>query len=291
MKRIVFIINPIAGTRKKVNVAALIHKYINTNLFTYEIKFTEYKGHAQELAQQAVLQKADIVAASGGDGTINEIARALINTDVALAILPMGSGNGLARHLGIPLHIPSAIISINNLHIKKIDTGIFNQSIFLSNAGTGFIAAVAESFDHKKTFRGFWGYTWHTLKNLFRYVPVSCIIETDDKQIEGYFFAINVCNSNQFGYQAKVAPDARLDDGLFEIVMVRKSSIFSYAWMMILLFTGNVYYHPSIIHLQSKSIRISTKSYTHFQVDGEPLGKNKFFEAHINPLSLNMIVP
>lgn len=291
MKRVVFIINPIAGIRKRVNVAELVHQYIDTTKYEYEIQFTEYKGHAEALAREAVKNKIDIVAASGGDGTINEIARALIHTEVALAILPMGSGNGLARHMGIPLHIPSAIININKGHIKKIDTGYFNDAIFLSNAGTGFVAAVAESFDHKKTFRGFWGYSWHTLKKFFNYKPAYYTIETAEHKYEGYFFATNVCNSNQFGYEAKVAPGARLDDGLFEMVFVRKSNLFLYIRMMIQLFAGNVYHHPAIIHLQSEWVKIKSESYAHFQVDGEPLGKNNTFEARINPLSLNVIVP
>jgi YegS/Rv2252/BmrU family lipid kinase len=289
MKRIAFIINPIAGIRKKINVAEMIHRYIDATTFEYNIYFTQYKGHAELLAKQALETGYDIVAASGGDGTINEIARALVNTRVPLAILPMGSGNGLARHLGIPLHIPDAIKTINSFKLKRIDTGTFNGALFLSNAGTGFVARVAESFDHKKTFRGFWGYSLQTLKNFFSYKPVEYVISCNNSEWRGYFFATNICNSNQFGYNALVAPGALLDDKILEMVLVKKTNILMYTWMMILLFFGNIYRHPDVIHIQGTTIRMQTKTFAHFQVDGEPLGKNSDFEAHLNPLSLSVI--
>jgi YegS/Rv2252/BmrU family lipid kinase len=291
MKRIAFIINPIAGIRKKVDVSELIRRHIDSEAFEYRIYHTEYKGHAQILAAQAVEEGFDIVAASGGDGTINEIARALIHTQVSLAILPMGSGNGLARHLGIPLHIPDALRLINRLQTKRIDTGLFNNAVFLSNAGTGFVACVAESFDHKKSFRGFWGYSLQTLKHFFSYKPVNCHITCHDKQWSGYFFTTNACNSNQFGYEARVAPDARLNDGKLEMVLVRKTTIPSYTLLMFYLFFGNVYRHPSVIHVQGTSLHIETDSPVHFQVDGEPLGKNSTFQAQLNPLSLSVLIP
>ncbi len=291
MKRVAFIINPIAGVRKNLNIAGMIHQYLDTSLFEYNIFFTEHKGHAEKLALDAVKQGYDIIAASGGDGTMNEIARALVNTQVVLAILPLGSGNGLARHLGIPLHIPEALKILNACKSKRIDTGTFNGALFLSNAGTGFVACVAEAFDHNNKVRGFWGYSIQTLKNFFSYKPVEYTITIDNKVWSGYFFAANICNSNQFGYEAKVAPDAVIDDGKLEIVLVKKTNLFLYVLLMIQLFFGNVYNHPQVIHVQGKNIKIGTKTFAHFQVDGEPMGKNLSFEALLNPLSLSVICP
>ncbi len=291
MKRIAFIINPVAGARKQIPVTQLIHQHIDHSVFNYTIWLTEHQGHAQELAHKAVEQGFDIVVASGGDGTINEVARPLIHSSTALAILPMGSGNGLARHLGIPLNIAKAVQVINKNHTTIIDTGTFNDSLFLSNAGAGFVACVAEAFDKKKTFRGFLGYAWQTVIHFLSYRSFECKIEWDENRLTGKFFAVNICNSNQFGYKARIAPDAKLDDGYFDLVLVKKTNLLYYKWLMYLLFFGNIYRHPAVIHHRVKHVKVQSKNNTHFQVDGEPLGKNSSFRTLLNPLSLRVIIP
>ena len=137
MKVIRFIVNPISGQGRRKNVSRTIEKAIDTSLFEYSIVYTEYAGHASKLTQEAVAQGVDIVAAVGGDGTINEVARSLIHTDTALAIVPMGSGNGLARHLTIPLNTKKAIEIINECEIHRLDYGKINGIPFFCTCGMG----------------------------------------------------------------------------------------------------------------------------------------------------------
>ena len=150
LKKIVFILNPISGTGKQKKAIPIIEKYLDRSKYEYKILKTEYAGHASEIAQQAVQDKADIVVAIGGDGTINESFQALVNTELCFGIVPCGSGNGMARHLKIPRDLKKAIDLINKGNTRKIDSCSVNDRPFLSIAGVGFDAHIAKLFDEAK---------------------------------------------------------------------------------------------------------------------------------------------
>jgi diacylglycerol kinase family enzyme len=145
-KKIVFIVNPISGTSGKKFVLRLIDEYLDRNLYDYEVVKTERMGHATELAREAVAQKADIVCSIGGDGTVNEVASGLIHTRTALAIIPSGSGNGLARHLRIPTDPLSAIKILNRGLVQEMDYGTVNGKPFFCTCGVGFDAFISQKF-------------------------------------------------------------------------------------------------------------------------------------------------
>jgi diacylglycerol kinase (ATP) len=290
MPRLLFIINPISGGKKKLNIPYLIKKHIDSK-FEYEIKFTQFKNHGKDLTVEAVKNNVDIVVAVGGDGTINECASSLLNSKTVLGIIPLGSGNGLARHLKIPLKVKKGIDIINRYQYKKIDVAFLNDKIFLSNAGFGFIADVANEFDKKKSSRGFIGYAFQTLKLFFTYKSEFYKIETDTENIEGNYFAVNICNSNQFGYEAKISPTSDLSDGLLNIVLLKKTNFLNYVNVMYQLFFGNVLKNKSIHHFNATRIIVEGKSIRLAQTDGEPIEVTSISKIYILANSLNIIVP
>ena len=145
-KRILFILNPISGTVKKAGIPQLVENYLDHSLFDPVFRYTEYAGHATEIAQEACEDGYDIVVAVGGDGTINEVGRALIHTSTAMGILPCGSGNGLARHLKIPMNMKKALSIINQCDIRELDYGTINDNPFFCTCGMGFDAFISQKF-------------------------------------------------------------------------------------------------------------------------------------------------
>ena len=196
MKRILFIVNPISGTHRSDNIEKMTYSTLDKSKFDISFERTEYKGHASELARNAVADNVDIVAAVGGDGTINEVASEIVNTDTAFAVVPHGSGNGLAYHLHIPIQVKKSLQIINDLHIEPIDTCQVNGRSFFSIAGIGFDAKVAYDFD-KDVRRGFQNYLKYILKNFFTYKSVDYLLNYDGKQQNVDAFFITFANSSQ----------------------------------------------------------------------------------------------
>jgi diacylglycerol kinase (ATP) len=290
MSRLLFIVNPKSGIRKKIDIPVRIKAIISSS-HSFEIAITEHKAHATELATRAVADKFDAVIGIGGDGTINECALALLHSQIPLGIIPMGSGNGLARHLKLPMNIDDGLRAITKLKHRDIDTGKFNGHLFLSNAGLGFVAAVAADFDKSNVRRGFTGYSLHTLKTYFSYKSIKYKIVADGKEINDDCFMVNICNSNQFGYNAKICPVADIDDGYLDVVLVHKAGIFNTTKVIYQLFMGNVLKNRFVTHLKAKNIEIQSTIYSHSQVDGEPLALTNSATAAVEPLSLKVIIP
>lgn len=268
MKKIVFIINPNSGVDRNKALKATIEKCLDLQQFQYEMVYTEYAQHGTELAQKASLSGADIVVAVGGDGSVNDIAKGLLGTEVALAIIPKGSGNGLARSLNIPLKAEKAIQLINNSKVISIDVGLVNQHIFLSNTGVGFDAVITQQFANSKK-RGFQAYSQIIARNLFKYKPQKYVIEVDGQQVEHEAFMITVANAVQLGYGFKIAPEAELQDGLFDVIIIKKFPKLKAALIALRAFSGKILRSKSVIHLKGKHIRIHHPQLNSFQLDGE----------------------
>lgn len=288
-QKVLFIINPVAGVKRKNRIPRLINKYLDHSEFEHRIIYTQRRGHATELAKRAVLEKYDIVAVAGGDGSVNEVAAGLIHSETALLILPYGSGNGLARHLRYPMHIARTIKMLQKHNIKYIDACAVNNHNFFSIVGIGFDAFVAKVFDRERT-RGFITYAWASIKSLFTYKTFTYHIVCDGLEKTGEAFIINLCNSNQYGYNIKIAPDAKLDDGIIDVVIIRKIQ----KWRAVLLVFQVIFNLPGkencIERLKGKKVKVETEHYTYLQVDGETLHKAKDFEARIIPSVLKMVV-
>ena len=288
-KKILFIINPISGGHNKAEIIKSIPKILDTSRFDISITHTKRAGHAKEIAKKAVEENLDIVVAVGGDGTINEVASQLVNTDTTLAMIPCGSGNGLARDLKIPLHYKKALNIINSLIIKKIDAGICNNQYFFSLAGTGFDAKVAYDFNQGKK-RKFLGYIWAIFKDFFTSSAQYYDIELENEKITDKYFFITIANCSQWGYNVKVAPSAQLNDGLFSVILCKKPPLFSVIPFGIRLLFGKITTSKFIINRTSKKIRLSSNTPFFYHLDGDAKGVSQQIEIDILHKKLNIIV-
>ncbi|RLD70930.1 MAG: diacylglycerol kinase family lipid kinase, partial [Bacteroidetes bacterium] len=204
-KKILYIINPISGIKKHNNIEQIINNETDISRFELSVKYTEYQGHGKELAIWAVNSKFDIIVAVGGDGTINEISSALINTDIIFGIIPKGSGNGLARFLNIPMNKRKAVQLINKMSILKVDTVQLNDFYYVNMAGVGFDAHIAHLFASYGK-RGFKSYIELIFKQFKSYKSLNYNLIIDGKPIEKKAFLISFANSSQFGNEAHIAP-------------------------------------------------------------------------------------
>lgn len=288
-KRILFIINPIAGVKRKDRIPRLIDTYLDHARFQYDIIYTERRGHATELAAQAAQDGFDVVAVAGGDGSVNEVATGLVGTNTALAIIPSGSGNGLARHLGYSINIRSTLQIINAYHISRIDVCKVNDQYFFSLIGIGFDAFVAKVFSREET-RGFLTYAWSAIRSVRSFDAFTFSADISETHVQGKAFMINVCNSNQYGYNVKVAPKASLQDGIMDIVVLGDIPRWKIPLAVFQVFTRTHMHAKHFTLYRASSVRIQTPLYTHLQIDGETAVKEKDFHIEIIPQALSVLM-
>lgn len=289
-KKIAFIINPISGGINKEKFPSLIGRYLDRNQFEVEINFTRSAEHNLELAQQAVEQKKDVVIAVGGDGTINNVAKYMVNTGIMFGIVPQGSGNGLARHLRIPLNNMKALQIINKLHRKNIDAGMANDHFFLNVAGAGFDAHVSWMFANAPK-RGFWSYTKITLNEFASYIPQSYELIVDGKTVTRDAFIICVANGSQYGNNAFIAPQANLDDGLFDISIMKPFKVRQMPVIGLEMFMKKYNNSRYVDALKGENIIIKRSKEGVFNIDGEPVMMDKDIHIRLLPEALKVIVP
>ncbi len=289
-KTALFIINPISGGKNKRNIPALIEKTMDNNLYDIDIQFTESAEHNLELAQNAINRNVDILAAVGGDGTINNIAKYVSGSATSLAIVPLGSGNGLARHLKIPMHTQKALELINKGNIQTIDTGMANNQFFVNVAGIGFDAHVSWLFSTALT-RGFISYTKITLKEFANYKPEKVTVIIDGIEMVKDAFILCVANGSQYGNNAFISPDADLSDGLLNISVMKPFNPFHLPIIGTQLFTKQFGNSRYIDVLSGKEIRIVRKEDGYLNIDGEPVKMDKEIDIKIIPKSLKVIIP
>lgn len=287
---IAFIINPISGTGKQKNIRSFIKQYLNLNKFDFEIYETEYAGHGRLLAQKNVDAKTKVIIAVGGDGTINEVFQPIIGSDSIFGIIPTGSGNGLARYLKIPSDLKMAIDLINYQNVKLIDTARINQSAFVNIAGVGFDAYVAKEFDKGKN-RGLFSYLKIILSKYIGYKERQYTIMTSDKEFKQSAFSINFANSDQFGNNAIIAPQAIIDDGMLEICIVKKIPFYKLAFFGILVLNRKIQKSRYYRSFKASKLTIKSDSELLVNIDGEAIEMGNEIELATYPKSLSIIVP
>ncbi len=289
--KIIFIINPISGHHNKSNFPRLVEKYIDKNKYEYNIVFTEYAGHATELTMKAIEEGYEYIAAVGGDGTINEIAKCLIGKKQILIIIPLGSGNGLARHLELPLQTERLIKEvINNGQVYKIDTATMNGTPFISIAGIGFDALIADYFA-KDENRGFLTYAKLVTEKYPNYKQKEYTLILDDTTtIECKPFFVTFANSSQFGYNAEISPKASVQDGLLDVCIFKKPNILEVPIVATYFLAKQIDKSNFIDIYKAKKIRAIRKEEEVANIDGEPIAMSKDIIVEINPLSLNVLL-
>jgi YegS/Rv2252/BmrU family lipid kinase len=287
-KSICFIINPKSGVSKKTNIPEIIYSNIDTTSFDVVVEFTEYKGHATELSEDAVNNNVDVVCAVGGDGSIHEVAKSLIHSTTKLAILPCGSGNGFARHLNIPLNIEEAIRRINISKESLIDTGLINGHPFINVCGFGFDALIAHKFDnyHK---RGFNSYVKLVLNEFNKFTPQNVRFNNEEEDEKSNLLLTSVANASQFGNGFKISPLSDLQDGRMELLLLKKSSTLKLLPDLVRFFTGKIHNSHNAQFISFDEIELHLESNL-AHVDGEPLLlKNNKAHIKVNPQSLKIL--
>jgi diacylglycerol kinase (ATP) len=255
----------------------------------YEIVYTQYAEHASKLAHDALVNSADIIAAVGGDGTVNEVGRALINSEAVLAIIPVGSGNGLARHLGIPVGLTKAIKALNHGYSVVIDTAKINEKTFLGVAGIGFDAHIAHKFAQFGK-RGFFSYCQVALEEFPLYVSKSYLITIDGKQITRKAFILTFANSSQYGNNLIIAPKARVSDGYLDLVIINDIPIYLIPQFLYRFGQGTLNDSRHFETHPFKEIKIQhPRMQAH--LDGEPILFENEIKVTIQSKSLKVLVP
>ncbi|UII30021.1 YegS/Rv2252/BmrU family lipid kinase [Fulvivirga ulvae] len=289
-KKILFIVNPKSGTRDKRNIPMLLEKYLDSDKFVYETIFTCYAGEASKISETN-RNKFDIIVAIGGDGTINEVAGPLTNSNTVLGIIPCGSGNGLARHLKIPRNIKRAIQLLNKRCTSTIDTITLDEKTFLNVAGVGFDAHIAQLFAKTKK-RGFLSYAKLAMKEIRRFISIDYQLIIDGQErLEKAPFLISIANSTQFGNNAHIAPNALIADGLMDVCVLRKVPAWYYPILIYRMFTGTLTRSKYYQTWQGKEVQIrllSDASGKHMHIDGDPYSINSIMKLKVNPLSLKV---
>lgn len=290
-KKIAFIINPISGTQGKEQILKWLDERLDKEKYIPEVIYTEWAGHGVEIAAQKAKEDTFAVVAIGGDGTINEIARALVHTKTALGIIPCGSGNGLARHLQIPMEPKQAIDIINEGLIDIIDYGKINDVPFFCTCGVGFDAFVSLKFS-KAGKRGPLIYLEKTLLESLKYRPETYELEMDGNATQRYKAFLIACgNASQYGNNAYITPQATLNDGLLDVTILEPFTVLDVPSLSFQLFNKTIDQNSRIKTFRCKTLRIhrSKTGVVHF--DGDPMMMGETVEVNIVQRGLQVIVP
>lgn len=289
-KRITFITNPISGIQNKKQILRWIDERIDKRIFAPETILTEYAGHAVEIAARKAREGVFAVVAIGGDGTINEIARSLVHTETALGIIPCGSGNGLARHLQIPLDPRRAIDILNEQVTEVIDYGLINGKPFFCTCGVGFDALVSLQFS-KAGRRGPLTYLEKTLSESLKYRPETYELEMDGSTARYRAFLIACGNASQYGNNAYIAPQATLDDGLLDVTILEPFTILDVPALSFQLFHKMIDQNSCIKTFRCQKLKIHRSKPGVVHYDGDPVEMGQDIEVGIVKKALRVIVP
>jgi YegS/Rv2252/BmrU family lipid kinase len=289
--KILFIINKFSGGGYRPELEGRI---IDTCLLLNKecsIEFTQGRGHAIELAKSAVIENNfSTVFAVGGDGTVNEVAQGLVGSQVIMGILPKGSGNGLARHLGIPVNFKKALGLIGSSNSFAMDTLSVNGKLSVNISGVGFDGHVAGMFG-KNGKRGLIGYTKLVLKEFLSYKEFSFSVIIDGQEQQRKSFIIALANSSQFGNNARVAPHASVCDEWMDVSFIKKVPIAQAAGFGQKMFTGNLNKSAFVDIIKAQKVELKFSHPMPYHIDGEPHEPEEKFEISIQPGTLRMLIP
>lgn len=289
-KKIAFIINPISGTQGKEHILKWLDEKLDKNRYMPEVIYTEWAGHAVEIAARKAKEEVFAVVAIGGDGTINEIARSLVHTQTALGIIPCGSGNGLARHLQIPMEAKKAIDIINEGLIDIIDYGKINDVPFFCTCGVGFDAFVSLQFS-KAGRRGPLIYLEKTLLESLKYKPETYELEMDGSTSRYKAFLIACGNASQYGNNAYITPQATLNDGLLDVTILEPFTVLDVPALSFQLFNKTIDQNSRIKTFRCKTLRIHRSKPGVIHFDGDPMMMGENIDVNIIQRGLQVIVP
>jgi len=288
VKRITFIVNPVSGGKDKKKVLAAIDRHLDRSVFSYAVLTTAKAGDATAWAREC---EADIVVAVGGDGTVSEVAAGLLGTGKALGIIPCGSGDGLALHLGISRNPRKAVRALNTGRIARIDTARLDGRPFFCTAGVGLDADVAFEFA-RSSKRGLGTYistAWGLWRHGDRARPY--VVETDTETWSGPAVIVTVGNANQWGNEARIVPRASLRDGLLDVTVVEPFSTWEIPGLAARLMTGKADTSRRVRSFRSAHVHIRRDRPGPAHCDGDPFGADVALDFEIVPAVLDVVVP
>jgi len=289
-KSIRFIVNPVSGYKNHEDMLSMIKAHLDHKKFEFSYVETQARGHGKELSKQAVEDGIDIIVASGGDGTVNEVAGPVAHSNSSLAILPNGSGNGFAMHVGMGRNSIKAIRKINECESLTVDTCTVNGEFFLNLAGIGFDGLVAYKADNS-TSRGLQMYATMVTQELVKFKAEHYKIKLDDEEITGDYTVVAVANAAMYGYNFNIAPLAKLTDGLLDVVFIKKAPllrIIGSSWRML---NKTLHKSPLVDIKKSKSVVVSMDKPYYYHVDGESKTFNDPLHFKVVPASLKVLLP
>ncbi|WP_297117371.1 diacylglycerol kinase family protein [uncultured Porphyromonas sp.] len=284
------IINPHSGTSRKTNIPELAYNILSESDSELYFVYTNDQGHVAQIIDDVAGQGFDVVIGVGGDGTINEVADAVRPTSMTMGVIPMGSGNGLARSLDIPMDPEEALEVIRRGYVKRIDCCEANGVPFFVTFGVGFDAQVTASYD-QKSFRGPLSYVLSTVDQFIKHKSSLYRLHLNGEVIEQKAFLVTCANADQYGNNAIIAPEAELDDGLFDVVVIRNMSLLKAPRVAINLFTKNINESASIDIYRTNHLIIEREEEGYAQVDGELLELGRRIEITIQKQQLPILVP
>jgi len=287
---ILFVVNPISGKGRKEQISEKVEKTLELGRFDPYIVYTRAPGDATTIAQTHFNQGIKKVIAVGGDGTVNEVARALVNSAAIFGIVPLGSGNGLARHLHIPLDVSKALGLINRDRIVMVDYGMMNETPFFCTAGVGFDALIGNKFAQMEG-RGFTNYVKTSIREFFSYEPQLYTFHDGGYAIEKKAFLITVANASQYGNNAYIAPEADVSDGMLDVTLISPFPKYLSPSIGLKLFNRKLGRSSFVemFRVRHFSIERSAPGYVHF--DGEPAMMGEKLTFKVKHMGLNVLIP
>jgi YegS/Rv2252/BmrU family lipid kinase len=288
-EKIAFIINPISGSNRKLKIPEIVQETLDQSKFDAEFYFTKCAGHATQLATEMLEKNYSRIIAVGGDGTINEVAKALVDSNAAMGIIPKGSGNGLARFLKIPLKVKDAVELLNRGKIMSIDYGTINDNPFFCTCGVGFDAHIGSKFAESDK-RGFTTYVKETVRAFFTYKPKKYKINVDGEKLKTRAFLVTAANAGQYGNDAYIAPQADIQDGLLDLCILSpfpKRKVFNIAYRV---FNKSINRSEYVRAIKGEEITIKRKKKGEVHLDGEPAIMGKKLKIRIVKHGLKVVV-
>jgi YegS/Rv2252/BmrU family lipid kinase len=282
-----FVVNRRSGRRRKRDIAAVIRA---SCLWEYGITESDRTEDLDAIIDGAQQTNVDVVYAVGGDGTVHEVAKRLIGKPLALGVLPTGSGNGFARHLGLPMDAHRSLQSCSQQRVIEIDTATVNGMPFIGTMGVGFDAWIAEQFATSES-RGFRSYIAITLRGLLGYQAIDFDVTIDGEHTNRSALIVAIGNASQYGNNARIAPLASLQDGLLDVVLIDRLSPFAVPAAAARLFAGSLDRARGVTMLRGKRIEIVRPHGGSAHVDGEPVSMPERLTIEVVPRSLRVLVP
>lgn len=286
-QKIAFVINPNAGVKKKIDIIEFVKNYFPEHI-SYDLIVWKNPYDFEDVREQILSGSYTVVVACGGDGTVNMVSSVVMNTSMALGILPLGSGNGLARSNRIPLDLEDALTVIARSDVQTIDGALINGIPFFCTAGVGFDALIADRFAASTT-RGFATYFKTSVREFFSYKPNEYKITVDGQELRTKAFLITVANAGQWGNDVYISPEASLNDGILHVSILKPFAVSAIGGIGLKLFRKKIHTSPYLVSLNGKLIEIEFEGQLPVHYDGEPLKADGKLRIEIMPGALKVV--